>query len=404
MRPARWPLLLTVTTRDPGTGSIRSSSRPVSAKWPRWLVPSCSSNPSAVVPRGGIISPALLMSRSRREWLARICSAAARTESSEARSRRTTETVACGAAADSRATARSALPVSRQARIVTAARCASTAAASNPMPVFAPVTTAVRPCWPGTSATVHGRCLVFVAISPPWGGPGRRESVRRTGSRAHGAVSSRAGNSPVKGRAGRHPDPLQGRAAASGGDGYARTLAMHIPSPSDNGFHLGPLFIHYYGLMYVIGITLAILITQRRWKAVGGDPSLVGDVALWAVPAGIIGGRIYFDLTTPKYIPHHWYGFLAVWDGGLGIWAASRRTRPSGSGGCAGTRRTRPCSRTRSPRRCWWRRRSGASVTTSTRNCSAARPACHGGCTSRRTTGRPDTSATPRSSPRSCTS
>jgi len=95
---------------------------------------------------------------------------------------------------------------------------------------------------------------------------------------------------------------------------------MHIPSPSENGFHLGPLFIHYYGLMYVIGITLAILITQRRWKAVGGDPSLVGDVALWAVPAGIIGGRIYFDITTPKYIPHHWYGFLAVWDGGLGIW------------------------------------------------------------------------------------
>ena len=95
---------------------------------------------------------------------------------------------------------------------------------------------------------------------------------------------------------------------------------MHIPSPSVSGFHLGPLYIHYYGLMYVIGITLAILITQRRWKAVGGDPSLVGDVALWAVPAGIIGGRIYFDITTPKYIPHHWYGIFAVWDGGLGIW------------------------------------------------------------------------------------
>ena len=41
---------------------------------------------------------------------------------------------------------------------------------------------------------------------------------------------------------------------------------------------------------------------------------------IWAVPAGIIGGRIYFDLTTPKYIPHHWYGVFAVWDGGLGIW------------------------------------------------------------------------------------
>jgi prolipoprotein diacylglyceryl transferase len=97
-------------------------------------------------------------------------------------------------------------------------------------------------------------------------------------------------------------------------------MAMHIPSPSVNGFHIGPAYIHYYGLMYVIGITLAILITQRRWKAQGGDPALVGDVALWAVPAGIIGGRIYFDITTPQYIPHHWWGVFAVWQGGLGIW------------------------------------------------------------------------------------
>ena len=97
-------------------------------------------------------------------------------------------------------------------------------------------------------------------------------------------------------------------------------MPQYIPSPSVNGFYVGPAFIHVYGLMYVVGITLAILITQRRWKAVGGDPGLVGDVAIWAVPAGIIGGRIYFDLTTPQYIPHHWYGVFAVWDGGLGIW------------------------------------------------------------------------------------
>jgi prolipoprotein diacylglyceryl transferase len=93
-----------------------------------------------------------------------------------------------------------------------------------------------------------------------------------------------------------------------------------IPSPSENGFHLGPLFIHVYGLMYVVGITLAIIITRRRWRTLGGNPDLVGDVALWAVPAGIIGGRIYFDITTPADIPHVWYGILAVWSGGLGIW------------------------------------------------------------------------------------
>jgi prolipoprotein diacylglyceryl transferase len=94
----------------------------------------------------------------------------------------------------------------------------------------------------------------------------------------------------------------------------------YIPSPPSNGFHIGPLFFHYYGLMYVIGITLAVLITRRRVRDYGGDPSLVADVALWAVPAGIIGARIYFDITTPAEIPHEWYGVFAVWQGGLGIW------------------------------------------------------------------------------------
>jgi prolipoprotein diacylglyceryl transferase len=93
-----------------------------------------------------------------------------------------------------------------------------------------------------------------------------------------------------------------------------------IPSPPASGFHLGSLDIHVYGLMYVVGIALAIYITRRRWVASGGDPALAYDVALWAVPAGIVGGRIYFDITTPFDIPHHWWGPFAVWTGGLGIW------------------------------------------------------------------------------------
>ena len=93
-----------------------------------------------------------------------------------------------------------------------------------------------------------------------------------------------------------------------------------IPSPSVNGIHLGPLFIHFYGLMYVIGITLAVIITRRRLGSAGGDPAIVADMATWAVPAGIIGARIYFDITTPADIPHVWYGVFAIWTGGLGIW------------------------------------------------------------------------------------
>jgi prolipoprotein diacylglyceryl transferase len=114
-----------------------------------------------------------------------------------------------------------------------------------------------------------------------------------------------------------------------------------IPSPSSNGIHLGPLFFHYYGLMYVVGITLAVIITRRRWRSMGGNPDLVYDVAIWAVPLGLVGARIYFDITTPSDIPPHWWGPFAIWSGGLGIWggiaagaaAGIWRVRRSGASG-----------------------------------------------------------------------
>jgi prolipoprotein diacylglyceryl transferase len=97
-------------------------------------------------------------------------------------------------------------------------------------------------------------------------------------------------------------------------------MLASIPSPSINGFHIGPLFVHFYGLMYVIGITAAILLARRLWREKGGDPDLVYTVAIWGVPAGILGARFYHDVTSWNEVPHNWYGWLAVWQGGLGIW------------------------------------------------------------------------------------
>jgi prolipoprotein diacylglyceryl transferase len=97
------------------------------------------------------------------------------------------------------------------------------------------------------------------------------------------------------------------------------TLAF-IASPSANGFHLGPLFIHAYGLCYVAAVIAAITIASRRWRARGGDPALVQEVALWGFPAGLIGGRLYFLATSWSEVPPHWWGPFAVWKGGLGIW------------------------------------------------------------------------------------
>jgi prolipoprotein diacylglyceryl transferase len=93
-----------------------------------------------------------------------------------------------------------------------------------------------------------------------------------------------------------------------------------IPSPSANGFHIGPLFIHAYGLAYVVAVTAAVMLTRRRWEAQGGDRELVYDVALWGFPAGVLGGRLYFLATSWNQVPPHWWGPFAIWKGGLGIW------------------------------------------------------------------------------------
>ena len=97
-------------------------------------------------------------------------------------------------------------------------------------------------------------------------------------------------------------------------------LLAYIPSPSENGIRIGPFFLHAYGLMYVIGVTAAILICGRRWEAEGGSRELVYEVAMWGFPAGLIGGRLYFDITSSSLVPPHWWGPFAIWQGGLGIW------------------------------------------------------------------------------------
>jgi prolipoprotein diacylglyceryl transferase len=93
-----------------------------------------------------------------------------------------------------------------------------------------------------------------------------------------------------------------------------------LPSPPANGLHIGPLFVHAYGVAYAVALLVAIAIVKRRWSARGGQPGLVQDVALVGFPAGLVGGRLYFLATSWNEVPHHWWGPLAVWDGGLGIW------------------------------------------------------------------------------------
>jgi prolipoprotein diacylglyceryl transferase len=93
------------------------------------------------------------------------------------------------------------------------------------------------------------------------------------------------------------------------------SLLASIPSPSSNGLDIGPLTLNYYGLCIGLGVVAAVLIAQRRWIQRGGHPDDIPEIAKWAVPAGIIGARIYHVITDWRPI-EDWY---KIWEGGLGI-------------------------------------------------------------------------------------
>jgi prolipoprotein diacylglyceryl transferase len=99
-----------------------------------------------------------------------------------------------------------------------------------------------------------------------------------------------------------------------------------FPSPSQGVWHLGWLPIRAYALFIIIGIIVALVIGDRRWVARGGEQGVVYDIALWAVPFGLVGGRLYHLMTDWKtYFGDDGAGFVAalkIWDGGLGIWGA----------------------------------------------------------------------------------
>ena len=114
-----------------------------------------------------------------------------------------------------------------------------------------------------------------------------------------------------------------------------------IPSPPAefSSFSLGPLTIHAYALCILAGIILALWMTSVRWKRRGLPPDSVWDIAIWAIPFGIIGGRLYHVISSPDayfgpngnlaLIPQIWLGGLGIWGaiglGAVGAWIGCRR-------------------------------------------------------------------------------
>ncbi|MGZ4396730.1 MAG: prolipoprotein diacylglyceryl transferase [Gaiellaceae bacterium] len=97
-------------------------------------------------------------------------------------------------------------------------------------------------------------------------------------------------------------------------------MLAFIPSPSSGVVHVGPLTIHMYGLMLLLAIAACVWLTGKRWVARGGDWDLIFRCTVWGVAAGIVGARLYHDITSWNEVPNHWWGPFAVWEGGLGVW------------------------------------------------------------------------------------
>jgi prolipoprotein diacylglyceryl transferase len=128
-----------------------------------------------------------------------------------------------------------------------------------------------------------------------------------------------------------------------------QAILLSIPAPGSGPNPWGREF-RLYGLMIALGVIIGLELVRRRWQARGGDPEDMSAIALWVVPAALVGARLYHVITDNQLYRGHWFDSpnpwssdpelnspLAIWKGGLGIpgglalglifglWAAHRR-------------------------------------------------------------------------------
>ncbi|MFJ6521323.1 prolipoprotein diacylglyceryl transferase [Streptomyces filamentosus] len=99
----------------------------------------------------------------------------------------------------------------------------------------------------------------------------------------------------------------------------------YIPSPSTGVIHLGPIPLRGYAFCIILGVFVAVWLGNKRWIARGGTAGTVADIAVWAVPFGLVGGRLYHVITDYQLYfseGEDWVDAFKIWEGGLGIWGA----------------------------------------------------------------------------------
>ena len=100
---------------------------------------------------------------------------------------------------------------------------------------------------------------------------------------------------------------------------WSTAVLASFPSPSSNAIHVGDLELRAYGLMIALGVFAAVWLSQRRCPARNIDPMAIQTLALRAVPAGLIGARLYHVATDWRSFEGRWIDAFKIWQGGLGI-------------------------------------------------------------------------------------
>lgn len=94
-------------------------------------------------------------------------------------------------------------------------------------------------------------------------------------------------------------------------------MLASIPSPPSNVIELGPLEVHYYGILIAVGLAIAITVVRNRYEQRGGDPDLVDRVLLWAIALGFVGARFAYVSTHLDRFGGRPWAVFAIWEGGL---------------------------------------------------------------------------------------